>query len=226
MGGPSAGYVCTTENTVIILIKVSSVTETYAYYFGDGNPNIPWCQGIELEKGIWYYITNDGTDESMTLLSKEKYNGPSPIREKDYSDIYSETYLQRVINSFNNDNISNGSDFWWDLTRVEERQINGNNGMIAMIDNGCNAGSIIVARYESEKYIAIFSPYTGNMYIYYFGEGEYESDGIKLTKNRTWYYITNEGTNEYTGSSPINKEDFETEEIISESYLQRVINSF
>ena len=52
MGGPSAGYVCTTENTVIILIKVSSVIETYAYYFGDGNPNIPWCQGIELEKGM------------------------------------------------------------------------------------------------------------------------------------------------------------------------------
>lgn len=235
-GADLSSYVALTKNTVLIVITKSSELETYAYYFGEGDPYIPWCQGIELERGVWYYITSDGS----YALTKEKYNGTSPIVEKNYSNIVSKTYLQRIIDSFNYNNNSNNSDTWYELTKTEEAQVEfGSEGIgnIAVKGNGSTAGSISVVLSKNENWVGI--QYLTNteidIYVYYFGEGEgslsFLNGGVKLEKNKTWYYMTTDGSNiltkeEYKGSSPIKKEDFTDGEIISETYLQRVINSF
>lgn len=46
----------------------------------------------------WYKLT---VDDSFNIELVEEYTGTSPIQKSDFIKIYSESYLERVINSFN-----------------------------------------------------------------------------------------------------------------------------
>lgn len=160
-------------------------------------------------------------------------------KSEDAVDKYKEKEGEEQANLIEIEKIIGKYDRWWELTEEEKTEIESGSegiGNIAVKGNGSTAGSIFVALSKNENWVGI--QYLTNteidIYFYYFGEGEGTInflDGVKLEKNKTWYFLTYDGSNvltkeEYKGSSPIKKEDFAEGEIISESYLQRVINSF
>lgn len=53
--------------------------------------------GFTMDIHKWYHIrTNDST-----TISHEEYKGESPVKESDFTEIKLESYLDRIINSFN-----------------------------------------------------------------------------------------------------------------------------
>jgi hypothetical protein len=80
-----------------------------------------------------------------------------------------------------------------------------------------NDTMIYYAEMGSSKGVNITSG--GNSYSWACDEDTAEAQGIDAYK---WYL----GATEYTGSSPISASDFNSEDIKSESYLNRVIASF
>lgn len=141
------------------------------------------------------------------------------------------TEMEKMIDEYSNNK-------WWKMTETEKTQITFGSEGIALI--AYNDGSVLgegtvlltdnmvmIIRGNAEIEDEI------DVYAYCFGEGEVTlgSMAIRLEKNKTWYCIATDGSNElskeeYNGASPIKKEDFAEGEIISETYLQRVINSF
>ena len=64
----------------------------------EGRTKIQNLTNANFEKYIWYYGKDDGTGN---IVDSEKYTGISPITTSDVSQIISETYLKRVMDSFN-----------------------------------------------------------------------------------------------------------------------------
>lgn len=57
-------------------------------------------------------------------------------------------------------------------------------------------------------------------------EGDYQFESYKWYCSTSMSEFTKETTQEYNGPSPIQMSDFTEEQIYSQSYLQRIIDSF
>ena len=85
-----------TENQALIIY-----TDNRIYFFV---LNDEFAQEVSNRSGKtvnayqWYYTTDDSD------ISKDpyQYDGPAPIQKEDYQEIYCESYLDRIIDSFNN----------------------------------------------------------------------------------------------------------------------------
>lgn len=82
-----------------LLVKVThnNVTEGFICYIGDNT--LKAYADEKRERGIWYKFINNNAD-----ISKIPYDGVCPISIEDFADgtIYCQSYLERVIASFNN----------------------------------------------------------------------------------------------------------------------------
>lgn len=133
-------------------------------------------------------------------------------------------------------NVVDVSNQWWKLTEDEEKEIVYVN----------NAGAWIVSRntnlvvgffyddWENERKDALIITKEGEGAYLFFLTEEYKNSIInnynKKVEKYKWYYSTDasnfENLEEYTGECPIKMSDFTKEEIVSESYLQRLIENF
>lgn len=88
-------------NLNIDLIMMDSITATYSYMILLNDDAVEYYRinGFNMKKGQWYRYNDNG---EVPVL--EEYNGESPIKITDFTDekIYSKSYLERLIASFNN----------------------------------------------------------------------------------------------------------------------------
>lgn len=107
--------------------------------------------------------------------------------------------------------------------------------IVGLLQNDNGAISISIVSTENDRQDAIQITDTINNKAYYFVltdafKGMVENDIGVTTQKYKWYQTNNAslyiGWTEYIGNCPINLANFTTNEIKSETYLQKVIDSF
>lgn len=133
---------------------------------------------------------------------------------------------------------------WWKLTEEEERAIDdaavdSETWVIAVKETseGVTVGVafMVITEGNGTKDVLMIVDETSGVYLFPVNDNASEQERTSgLKKKYQWYFstdgsrYTDETVEEYNGPCPISIEDFQGEDsaIVSESYLERVINSF
>ena len=207
-----------------LIIMDAKADKGYIYTTSDETAKI-----FNIEAKYWHEA------DKLTDSEFKKYTGPNPIQVSDFpdSEIYSKSYLEKIIKSFGTEPDTNKLGKLTVITDAEMAQCKVDQGThwVAMKNNTDEQTSfgIIVEKEESQFFVAIVDFKNKKVY-------EYSNLRKSPIENSNKFNIWTVGTmatesefenfEEYTGPSPIQASDFASSEIYCSSYLNKIIASF
>ena len=204
-----------------LMIMDVKVDKGYIYTTSDETAKI-----FNIEAKYWYE-TDKLTDSGAKF---KKYTGPGPIQVSDFpdSEIYSKSYLEKIIKSFGTEPDTNKLGKLAVITDEEMSQCKVDQGTpwVAIKNNTDEqtAFGILVVKEGNEFAVEILDGPNNKVYVYT------TKETIGNAKFNRWCVGNFDGSNPkceiYDGPSPIQASDFASSEIYCSSYLNKIIASF
>lgn len=199
--------------------------EFKCYYYFNSEETIKNLKYETLKKTKTWYVNYTASDDAF-----EEYKGPGPIQVSDFpdSEIYSKSYLEKIIKSFGTEPDTNKLGKLAVITDEEMSQCKVDQGTpwVAIKNNTDEqtAFGILVVKEGNEFAVEILDGPNNKVYVYT------TKETIGNAKFNRWCVGNFDGSNPkceiYDGPSPIQASDFASSEIYCSSYLNKIIASF